>query len=468
MVSTVQSLPRRIMAVAADSIFWRVLKKSDQLRLAREFKREQWDSVTEFTARQDRLLAGLLVHAKNRVPFYSRQIGFLSDEDILNDPRSALYEFPLLTREKLRTELDDLWTEMERGTYRNSTGGSTGVPVTFYQDHTYLDAALAVTRLFYSWAGLRPGERLLRLWGARRDMARGPRELPRKILESATNTRTLGAFSMSPDDMREYCTTISTFRPVAIEGYADSLYELARYVDGESVSVPAPRCIIASAGTLYPHMRTLISCAFGAPVFDRYGSREAGNVAAECGTGQGLHVHGETSLVEVVDSQDREVGRGETGRLLITNLWNYTMPFIRYEIGDDATRGGDECPCGRPYPLLERLTGRSGASFRTEKGGVVVPEFFIHVIGVEFRDLGIRKFQVIQERVDLLVVKIVMDATDGQEPRRIVEPLADRIRQEMGPGCRVDLEFVADIPPTPTGKHLYTISRLPRRSKADL
>jgi len=449
-----------LAARLVDPLYWRVLKRSDVLRRFGEFERQQWDSADEFRARQDGLLADVLIHAKNKIPYYVARVGHIDDRDIRVDPRACLSEFPTLTRDDLRASLDQLWTDVGRGAYLNSTGGSTGVPVAFYQDRVYKDAALAATRLFYKWAGVRAGDRALKLWGAGRDIGRGWQRLSRQALEFAMNRRTLDAFMLGRDEMRSHAAAMARFRPVALEGYADALYEFARFVEEESISVPAPRCIVSSAGTLHPHMRELIARALGAPIYDRYGARDVGNVAAECGFGSGMHVHGETSLVEIVDAEGNEVSEGDVGRLLVTNLRNYSMPLIRYEVGDDAERGASRCDCGRPYPLLARVVGRTGSSFPTSEGGVVLPEFFIHVVGVEYREHGVRKFQVVQESLNEIVVKIVLDAGADTPAADVRVGLAARIKEAMGESCEVKIEFVDEIPPTATGKHLYTVSKV--------
>ncbi len=199
-------------------------------------------------------------------------------------------------------------------------------------------------------------------------------------------------------------------------------------------------------------MREKLELVFGAPVFDLYGAREAGAIAMECDRHNGLHVFGETTLLEIVDGRGREVDIGERGEVLTTNLRNYTMPLIRYRIGDDAIRGREVCGCGRPYPLLERIVGRGEASFVRPDGGTVVPVFFRHVIGVECDTGTIDKFQVVQESLDHVRVRIVPRAGGSGPDREIREKIAARFREVLGEDCRVEFQIEEKIEPTPTGK----------------
>ena len=86
--------------------------------------------------------------------------------------------------------------------------------------------------------------------------------------------------------------------------------------------------------------------------------------------------------------------------------------------------------------------------------------FFIHVVGVEYREHGVRKFQVVQESLNEVAVKIVLDDGVGTPDADMRSGLAARIKEAMGESCEVKIEFVDEIPPTATGKHLYTVSKV--------
>ena len=316
--------------------------------------------------------------------------------------------------------------------------------------------------LFYEWAGVPQGASHIRLWGAPRDLGRGSAARRRRVANWLFNRTTLNAFDMSEQTMRRYAEIIARRRPACLEGYADALYELAVRVERLGLPMTAPGAIVSSAGTLLPHMREKIGSAFGAEVFDRYGAREVSGVAAECDRHEGLHVFGETTVVEVVDEGGRAVGEGEEGEVLVTNLHNYTMPLIRYRIGDRAVRGADRCSCGRPYPLLLRVAGRSESSVHRPGGGIVPSEFFIHVIGVEYNDGSIGKFQVIQEALDRITVVIVPSEGAGERALAREDEMRTRLREAVG-DCEIRFVLVDHIDPTPTGKHMYVVNRVEER-----
>src|SRR5208282_1975053 len=107
-----------------------------------------------------------------------------------------------------------------------------------------------------------------------------------------------------------------------------------------------------------------IERAFAAPVKNLFSCAEAGYLASPCPEGHGLHVHAENVILEVLDDADQPCRAGATGRVVLTVLHNFRAPFIRYEIGDLATRGPDRCPCGRGLPSLVRVLGKRRPMFR--------------------------------------------------------------------------------------------------------
>lgn len=220
---------------------------------------------------------------------------------------------------------------------------------------------------------------------------------------------------------------------------------------------------MTSAGTLYPYMREVIERVFKASVFNRYGSREVGGIACECELHKGLHVSPLTHYVEIIRADGTPAAPGEVGEVVVTSLVNYTMPFIRYRIGDMAVWAEERCSCGRGWPLLKEVAGRVTDVFTRRDGTKIVPEYFIHLIGVVLKFSWLRKFQVIQEDYDhirLIIVPSVSFQEANEHINREKADLETKVRLVMGDECRLEIELVEDIPPSPSGKYRYTISKV--------
>jgi phenylacetate-CoA ligase len=424
-----------------------------------ELRRLQWAPEQEITALSDRRLRALLRHAHAHVPYYRTLLEDCGAVDAGgNVDLEAFTAIPFLTKDIIRARPEELLAEdLDRsGWVYNYSGGSTGEPVRFAQVHD--DWSRPLKLLYDEWSGRRLGDKCVLLWGSQRDLVAKPR-LRTRIHSYTRRLVPLNAFSMTPERMREYVATINSFKPRQILGYAGSLYELARFARDNGLRVHSPVGVMTSAETLFPEQRALLEEVFRAPVFNRYGSREAGNMACECDHHRGLHISAPTHLVELVKGDGSLAGPGEMGEIAVTCFDTLAMPLVRYRIGDIATWSESPCSCGRAWPLLEQVNGRVLDAFLTPSGGSIDGCYF--TMGFFGRD-WLEKFQVVQESPELLRVAIIL-----REPRAPDEVISadlakydQHVRTVLGPDCRIEYEFVDAITPTPQGKHRYTISML--------
>jgi phenylacetate-CoA ligase len=294
------------------------------------------------------------------------------------------------------------------------------------------------------------------LWGSERDIFQGGLGWKARLSNWLSNTVFLNSFRMTEDDMGRYLTIINSYKPDLIRGYAGSLYELCRYAKKRGIKMHTPKAVVSTAETLMDKMREEIENVFGTKVYDFYGSRETNNLAGECKEGL-LHIFAFHNYIEVLDSYDRPVKEGEEGRIIVTNLHNYSMPFIRYEIGDMAILGPKKCKCGSLLPTLKKITGRITDHFVKKDGTVIHGEYFTHLF--YFKD-WVKAFQVVQEDYQKIRILVVLKNKVNEHEKKDIE---NKVKLVMGWDCQVVWEFVDDIPKTPQGKHLYTLSKVWRR-----
>ena len=111
--------------------------------------------------------------------------------------------------------------------------------------------------------------------------------------------------------------------------------------------------------------------------------------------------------------------------------------------------------------MLRSIEGRSTSIFINQRGEIISPEYFIHLIGVVLNKNGlIRKFQVVQEQVSVVIVRLVVTTRDTNILHRLFAEIKGKIQLVMGEDTIVEFELVDDIPPSPSGKFLYTISKV--------
>jgi len=401
----------------------------------------------------------LYLHAHTHSRYYHelfQQIGLIRDGTV---DISRIAETPILTKDIIRKHHQDLISDdyKTRKWFNNSSGGSTGEPIRLIQDDIYLKWG-AATNYFYFKNILdidEPTAKKVVLWGSERDLFKGSMGYKAKIQNWLSNTVFLNSFRMSGQDIEQYIHTINSFKPEIMRGYAGSLFELCRHAEQRKISLYSPRIVVSAAENLSNTMRDVIESNFGTKVYNFYGSREVSNLAGECKNGL-LHLFQFWNYVEVLDKDNQPVREGEEGRVIVTNLFNYSLPLIRYEIGDMAILGQEKCSCGQNLPTLIKVTGRITDHFILESGTTVPAEFFIHLLGVVcYEQGGFEKFQVIQEEYNEIRINVV---TRKEILGQYKNDVNEKIRVVMGPECKIMWNIVDDIPKTPSGKYLYTKS----------
>ncbi len=405
----------------------------------------QWQSLQE-----------LLQHSERECPYWKSvfQTLKLQPRDIQS------YEdflcLPITTKSTIRENYDDLIADSYRGrTLQKATGGSTGEPLRFEYTYTSNEWRQAVTRRGYGWAGAYGGVKQGYIWGIALQKESLFRQLKQALHHRVLRQKYFNSFDFGPQEMARCQQALEKYSPDVIVGYTNPLYNFARYINTQ---VPAsrirPLSVITGAEKLHDFQRKEIEKAFHTKVFNTYGSREFMLIAMECEQHNGLHVSAENLFVEILRDDGSPAEPGEFGRVVVTDLHNYGMPFIRYEIGDLAIQSDRSCSCGRGLPMLDDIVGRSLDMIKTADGKMIPGEFFPHLL----KDYSwIHRFQVIQEAPEQLTIKIVSgnELNAGE-----FKQLKKKIFEVMGEGTQISYDFVDDIPLTKSGKHRVTISHI--------
>ncbi len=426
------------------------MTRSSRMKRFRELKeRSRWQPEA-IRKRQEKDLLALLSHAKANVPYYRKVLSALEINSLQD-----LSSIPFLTKKDIKANINDLKAANCPGGrfIPNSTGGSTGEKLEFFSDKNQILAPLVLRS--NSWTGWEVGEKQMQLWGAHYDISkvRGfSSALKRFFIQ---RNRMLSSYQMTEKDMLAYHSEIESHRPALITGYPSSMALFSKFIRSRGLNVHSPKGIVTSAETLYPRQREIIESVFKCSVFNRYGCREAGNIAQECEEHKGLHIFSEHVIVEIIDEKGITLEPGRRGEIVITVLDNYAFPFIRYRIGDLGVLSDRLCRCGRNLPMLERVEGRV-FDIVVGTNGNHLPGTYWTILLREYI-AGISKYQVIQEEHGRLLLKLETDQsfTEEEEAR-----LIGKIREDCGRDMKVDVELVGKIPQTESGKHRFIISKV--------
>jgi len=311
---------------------------------------------------QNNKLFKILEIAFNDIPYYQNKGIPISKESFTYD---NFLKIPILTKEIIRNRTKELINHKNKNdVFKVSSGGSTGEPVVIYFTQEQKHHGMANYYLALSLNNVNINDTSIDLWGAEKDMHNTNATFD--IKDFILNKTTLNTFVLSEDIINLYIKKLNKIKPKFIKAYVHSIYEIAKFINNNKISIDFTPIIHCTTGPLYPEMRSEIKKAFNnALVYNFYGSREVSAIATEVPHKKGLFVLYDNVLVEILDENDNPVKKGQEGEVVITTLNNFYMPLIRYKIGDRAIKGDDiefgslilDSVVGRTLGVIHKIDG---------------------------------------------------------------------------------------------------------------
>jgi phenylacetate-CoA ligase len=258
---------------------------------------------------------------------------------------------------------------------------------------------------------------------------------------------------MGENEVKEYVKKINDFKPDFMRGYPSAICLLGEKIEENNLSVHQLSAVFTTSEKLYPHVRHKIENLFNCEVYDNYGLNDCGVSAYECSEHSGLHIDTERSIMEIVDENNMQISGG-SGNILGTSLFNYSMPFLRYQTGDMGHIIEDQCACGSGSKLLKEVIGRTVDILVTPEGEFVHGWFFLYIMWEHCK--GVKEYQVVQEKQDKIVIKIVREDD-------FYENQLDKIKEIIkgkSENWNVEFEFVNRIERSAAGKYKFIINNL--------
>jgi phenylacetate-CoA ligase len=394
------------------------------------------------------LLRSFASHCFQKSPYYRRiwESQGLHPDDIRHPDDLRLA--PIVPRQALRARTKDFFTEkIRKGMSVAHTSGTTGSPLTVYfskedtgRRHAFLDRCRR-------WAGIRIGQRRASFTG-RNIIPLRQRKPPFWRYNWPGNQVLFSTYHLSEDNLPSYLKVLQSLQPEIIDGYPSAIHIVADYMlrSGNGRAV-VPRAIMVSAETVLDHQRIKIETAFGAKLYNQYASSEGAPFISECELGR-LHVHIDSGIVEILDSDNNPAVPGQMGRMVVTSFTTHVVPLFRFAIGDIAIapQNGTPCECGLPFPIVDAIVGRLDDLLCSPDRG------FVGRLDTVFKSVpnSIIEAQIVQTSADLVILRLVPDRRCYR--REHAERIVTEIRKRLGELVTIQVEETQHIPRSINGK----------------
>jgi len=429
------------------------LKKHDTRALHRNLECSQWFDAQQLAALQVANLRHFLARIGETVPYYRQLFA-----ERAFDPRAVtsvadLRALPLLDKATIRANSEAMKANGGARLKRFNTGGSSGEPLIFYLGNERISHDVAAKRRATRWWGVDIGDPEIVVWGSPIEL--GAQDRMRLLRDKVFRTELLSAFEMSEKNLDFFARRIRSRRPRMLFGYPSALALLAEHAmaGGLRLDDVGVQVVFVTSERLYDHQRQAIENAFGCPVANGYGGRDAGFIAHQCTSGS-MHISAEHIVLEIVDGSGRVVDPGESGEIVVTHLCTGEFPFVRYRTGDVGSLSDETCACGRGLPVLASVEGRTTDFVIASDGTVLHGLALIYVL----RDIaGVEAFRIVQESVRHTRVEVVADRARRIGLKQAIE---EPFRQRLGQDVEISVDYVETIPREKSGKYRYVVSRL--------
>lgn len=401
----------------------------------KEWRKTERLSSGEVDLIQHKRLAGLLNHAVKNIPFYK---AYEQNKD--QDPKLWIKAFPIMYKSTIKDHLNELILGNREKMVVEKSSGSSGIQGEIYMTRVESFRAIAAQAFLWEWSGYQLGSQILQLG------ITPQRSWLKNAKDFLLRTTYQQAFNIDKQKIRDTLCRIPNGS--FFGGYASGLFAYALMAEELGIHNIRFTSVISWGDKMFPHYRKQIEKQFKTQVFDTYGCTEGMMIAGQCQFGS-YHILTPHVYLELLDDQGNEVAPGQPGYVVATRLDAFSMPLIRYYLGDLAVRENPDktCPCGKPFPMLRQVIGRDTDIIKTQTGKFLIVHFFT---GIFEHIPEIRQFRVIQRTLDSIEIEFIPAAKELDPD--IIAKIRKIIEEKLEEPLDIAFKQVDNIPPTPSGK----------------
>lgn len=388
----------------------------------------------------DRALNELLTHAINTTEFYLSFKNFKS-----------LHDFPIIKKDVVKENFEKFKSKkyLNKKFYKVSTSGSTGVPFVLHQDLNKRKRNNADAIYYFKQIGYDIGDKLydFEVWRSHNKKS--------KIKSFIQNVHQVDVSKLTNDKILQILNVLKKDKmPKAFLGFASAYESICQFFEKNKENVEYNfnvKTIIANSEYLNDYTRVNMSKIFHAPIYSRYSNEELGIIAQQIeGSAEEFVINWASYYVELLDfNSDVPVEQGNPGRIVVTDLFNYCMPLIRFDTGDV---GVFSITKEKQLPNFQKVEGRK-MDLIYDTAGNIISSFLVYTKFYNYYKY-FKQYQFIQlnQKEYLIKLNLIDDNFEYEEE------LIKSIKSDFGDDALVKIEYVNEIPPLNSGKRKKVMS----------
>ena len=376
-------------------------------------------------------LDNLLNYAVENVRFYS----FYSPDDIKS--------FPVINKFLIRENYESFKVNQSKipghkgKLHVQRTSGSSGTTLTVLEDKRKRNRLVAELKYFGELAGYRSHEKLayLRIWV--KSQAKS------KVQSFRENIYAINSSKIDNEMLSALCIKIKKNRIIAILGYASWYDKLLDYIERNSIKLPSLKVVLAGSEMLQPTTKKGLKKALSCKVVSRYANQEQGILGQDKDEDENYYLnHGSYYFEFLKLDSDEKAAPGELCRIIVTDLFNYAFPLIRYDTGDTGTYINENMN-SNGLAVLSKLYGRRWDLIYAPNGAVIHP---ITLAAIIKHYSEVELWQFIQKDNSRYELKLKLSRDID------LSDFTMQLKNVFGSNSQIDILIVEDIPVLASGK----------------
>ncbi len=410
------------------NIYWTIdrLKGSPVLQHYKDIKQILKNNDV---AKQRKHLQNLLDYSTKYSKFYSAFQG------------EKLQMFPVMNKELLRKNYDNICVDIVHVPFHQGkmhiqrTSGSTGTPLAIPQDFRKRNRRIAELKYFGNLAGYKSHEKLaqLRIWTKWQSKS--------KIQTFYENIYAIDCSKIDDKMLLKLTQLIKQKRIVALWGYASWYDRLVDFIEKYSIQLFGLKTVIAGSEMLNPATRRKLTKLLNCNVVSRYSNEEQGILGQDRVNDERYYLNYASYYFEFLKLDSNEnANPGDLCRIVVTDLFNYAFPMIRYDTGDTGVFVEEK---NNSMIILNKIYGRLlDLVFDTNQ--VAVHPMVLARILKNYDEIELWQF--IQKDMDKYELKLKL-STEMDLADCIIQ-----LKEIFGQNAQIEVKLIDDIPVLASGK----------------